>query len=211
MQSPLAYVQFMVALIVIVDPFFTVPLFLGVTSGYTDRERTRAAAAIGLTVFGVLTVTALTGESVLRVLGTSFASFQVGGGLVLLLMAVAMLNPGLEADLSDVDGEPGDEPGESLGVVPLGVPLLAGPGAIGTVIIAAGRGVGWDHRTMIVLCIGVVALIVWGALRLAVPLGYWMGRIGTRIATRLLGLLLAAIAVEYMARGLRQLFPPLAG
>lgn len=208
MQSVLAYVQFMVALIVIVDPFFTVPLFLSLTSGYADRERTRAADAIGVTVFVVLALAALTGESILTALGTSFASFQVGGGLVLLLMAVAMMNPGAEASDSLSSG---DEAGESLGVVPIGVPLLAGPGAIGTVIITVGRGVGWDHRTVIVLCIGIVALFVWGALRLAVPLGYWMGRIGTRIATRLLGLLLAAIAVEYMAQGLRGLFPPLAG
>jgi len=129
---------------------------------------------------------------------------------VLLLMAIAMLNARVEADLDEVGSE--DDPGgEPLGVVPLGVPLLAGPGAIGTVIITVGRGSGWEHRGLVVLCVAAVSLIVWAALRLAVPLARGMSRLGTRIASRLLGLLLAAIAVEYMARGLRQLFPPLAG
>lgn len=210
MQSWVAYLQFFVTLIVIVDPFFTVPLFLSVTSGQTEQERSRTAAAVGVTVCAVLVITALTGESVLTVLGTSFASFQVGGGLVLLLMALAMLQgPGgeLQNNFEDSDGDSG----EPMGVVPLGVPLLAGPGAIGAVIIGVGRGTGGYHRGMIVLCVVAVSLLVWAALRLAVPLGRWMGRLGTRVATRVLGLLLAAIAVEYIARGLRQLFPPLAG
>jgi multiple antibiotic resistance protein len=103
------------------------------------------------------------------------------------------------------------EAAQTSGVVPLAVPLLAGPGAISTTIIAVQKGGGSLHLLAIVGCIAVICALLWVTLRLAGPIGARLGLTGLNIATRLLGLILTAIAVETMAQGLKQLFPVLAG
>jgi multiple antibiotic resistance protein len=156
----------------------------------------------------VLAGAALSGEALLKFLGASLPAFQVGGGLVLLLMALAMLNAqagGMRQSRAEVQEL---ESGSLSGVVPLAVPLLAGPGAIGTTIIAAQAG-GLAHISALMVCIGLVCAILWCVLRLADAVGQRMGTTGLNIATRLLGLLLAAIAIETMADGLKELFPGL--
>jgi multiple antibiotic resistance protein len=99
---------------------------------------------------------------------------------------------------------------EAIGVVPLGIPLLAGPGSISTVIIQMERSADWGHRALVVAGILFVCALVWGALALATPIGDRLGRTGLNIMNRLFGLMLAAIAVEVIAAGLRALFPGLA-
>lgn len=205
-----AYSRFALSLLAVLDPFMAMPIFLGLCARHGARERGRFARTVGLTVFIVLVGAALAGETVLRLMGTSLASFRIGGGLVLLLMALAMLQakPG---DVRHTAEEASAlENVDTLSVVPLAVPLLAGPGAISTVMIAVQAG-GWLHDALIIAIIGAVCVLVWLMLRLAVPLGRRMGTAGLNVANRLLGLLLAAIAVESMAVGLRELFPVLAG
>lgn len=204
------YSRFALSLLAVLDPFMAVPIFLGLCAHRTTAERDRFARSTGLTVFVVLVGAALAGETVLRLMGTSLASFRIGGGLVLLLMALAMLQarPG---DVRHTAEEASAlENADTLSVVPLAVPLLAGPGAISTVMIAVQQG-GWLHDALIVAIIGAVCALVWLMLRLAVPVGRRMGTAGLNVANRLLGLLLAAIAVEAMAVGLKELFPVLAG
>jgi multiple antibiotic resistance protein len=133
----------------------------------------------------------------------------VGGGLVLLLMALSMLNA-QAGEIRQTRAEARElKSREYSGVVPLAVPLLAGPGAIGTTIIAAQAG-GLAHGTLLALCIALVCALLWVVLRLAHGIAGRMGTTGLNIATRLLGLLLAAIAIQTMAEGLRVLFPGLA-
>ncbi|WP_333845038.1 MarC family protein [Pelomicrobium sp.] len=204
------YTRFLVTLTAVLDPFFIVPFFLAFTAGWKPRERRRLARVVTLTVAAVLMGFALAGEAVLQFLGGSLASFRVGGGLVLLLMALAMLNaePGgirqSQKEALEFDAH------ATGGVVPLAIPLLAGPGAISTVIIAVERG-GLAHTLAILGCILAVCALLWAVLQLAVPLGQRLGTTGLNVATRLLGLLLTAIAVETMAVGLKALFPGWAG
>ena len=198
----------MVTLTAVLDPFLAVPIFVSATAGYRSRDRRRLARVVTITVFLVLTGAALFGDALLRTMGTSLPAFQVGGGLVLLLMALAMLNAqagGMRQSRAEAEEL---ESGELTGVVPLAVPLLAGPGAIGTTIIAAQSG-GVAHTAAILGCLALVCAILWGMLRLADAVGERLGTIGLNIATRLLGLLLAAIAIETMADGLKVLFPGL--
>jgi len=132
----------------------------------------------------------------------------VGGGLVLLLMALAMLNAKV-GEMRQTRAEAAElEAGEVSGVVPLAVPLLAGPGAISTTIIAAQAG-GLVHVLGLIVCIGLVAAVLWWLLRVSHALGERISTTGLNIATRLLGLILAAIAIETMADGLKGLFPVL--
>lgn len=201
------YSRFLIGLIAILDPFIAVPLFLSFTVNRSLHERRRTARVVSLTVFGVLAVAAVAGEAILQLIGGSLASFRVGGGLVLLLMALAMLNA-RAGDVRQTAEETDAMEQSGHGVVPLAVPLLAGPGAISTVIVAAHDG-GLLHRAIILACILVACALLWVILNLAAPLGRRMGTTGLNIATRLLGLLLAAFAIESMAIGLRALFPAL--
>ena len=202
------YLRFIATLTAVLDPFLAVPIFLSVTAERDKRARKRLAGAVTVTVFAVLAGAALSGEALLKFLGASLPAFQVGGGLVLLLMALAMLNAqagGMRQSHAEVQEL---ESGSLSGVVPLAVPLLAGPGAIGTTIIAAQAG-GLAHITALMVCIALVCVVLWCVLRLADAVGQRMGTTGLNIATRLLGLLLAAIAIETMADGLKELFPGL--
>ena len=202
------YSRFLVGLIAILDPFIAVPLFLSYTVDRTLAERRRMARVIALTVLGVLVAAALGGEAILELVGGSLASFRVGGGLVLLLMALAMLNARV-GDVRQTEEETNEmTQGTGLGVVPLAVPLLAGPGAISAVIVAS-HGGGFLHRLAIVGCIALACALLWAILAAAAPVGRRLGTTGLNIATRLLGLLLAAFAIESMAIGLKGLFPVL--
>jgi multiple antibiotic resistance protein len=203
------YFRFTVTLLAVLDPFLAVPIFLSVTASRDPASRRHLANAVTVTVFAVLASAAIFGEGLLKLIGASIPAFQVGGGLVLLLMALAMLNAEAGKMRHTRDEVEELESGQRFGVVPLAVPLLAGPGAIGTTIIAAQAG-GTAHVGALVGCIAIVALVQWIVLRLADAVGSRMGTTGLNIATRLLGLLLAAIAIEMMAIGLKELLPGLA-
>ena len=203
------YLRYLVTLTAVLDPFLAIPIFISVTAARDDASRKRLIRVVTLTVFLVLAGGALFGESLLKALGASLQAFQVGGGLVLLLMALAMLNAKV-GEMRQTRAEAAElEAGELSGVVPLAVPLLAGPGAISTTIIAAQAG-GIAHALALVACIALVCLMLWWVLRIAHVVGARMGTTGLNIATRLLGLILAAIAIETMAEGLKRLFPGLA-
>ncbi len=208
MAAATEYLRFVVTLIAVVDPFLAVPFFIAFTSSMRAEARTRLARAVGLTVFLVLVIASFVGEALLVVIGASLPSFRVGGGLVLLLMALAMLN----AEVGAVRHTPAEteelESGDVSGVVPLAVPLLAGPGAISTTIIAAQSG-GIVHRLVIAGCIAVVAALAWFVLSRAQRIAAHMSLTAMNVATRILGLLLAAMAVQTMAEGMRELFPGL--
>jgi multiple antibiotic resistance protein len=208
--SPAAeYLRFAVTLTAVVDPFLAVPFFLSFTAGQDAALRPRLARTVALTVFIVLAVSAFVGEALLTLIGASLPAFRVGGGLVLLLMALAMLNA-QAGGVRQSKAEAAElEEGELRGIVPLAIPLLAGPGAISTTIIAA-EGGGLPRQFAVVACVAAVCLVVWLALRAAPLVATRMGTTGMNIATRILGLLLAAMAVQTMAVGLRALFPGLA-
>ena len=205
------YTRFFIALLVILDPFAAVPIFLILTKNYVISERQRITNIASITVFVVLMITSITGETLLQGLGTSLASFRVGGGIVLLLMALAMLR----AQHDDVRTTPAEEAEaedrHAIGVVPLAIPLLAGPGSISTVIIEMHRSDAENHILLVILSIAIVCMFLWVVLRMATRIGKMLGQTGLNIISRIFGLILAAIAVEIMANGLKELFPILAG
>lgn len=205
------YTRFVVALSVILDPFAALPIFLALTKTYSTDERGRIANIASATVLMVLIVASLTGETLLQGMGTSLASFRVGGGIVLLLMALSMLRAQMDMVRTSPAEEAEAEDKRAIAVVPLAIPLLAGPGSISTVIIEMHRSTMEYHSLLVILSIVLVCVFLWLVLRMAATLGRILGRIGLNIINRLFGLILAAIAVEIMANGLKQLFPVLAG
>jgi multiple antibiotic resistance protein len=203
------YLRFAVTLTAVLDPFLAVPLFLTLAANQTTRERVVLVRVVAITVFAVLAVSALLGDSILTLMGASLAAFRVGGGLVLLLMSLAMLNAQVGGVRQSEEEAAELESGEVRGLVPLAIPLLAGPGAISTTIIAAEKGAGVGHLAAILGVIAAVSLLTWLVLHAANAIGERMSKTALNIATRLLGLLLAAFAVQTMAEGLRELFPGL--
>lgn len=205
------YTRFVISLLVILDPFMALPIFLELTRKHTIQERRRVANIATLAVIIVLFIAALSGEKLLQWMGTSLGSFRVGGGIVLLLMALAMLRAEADRVRTSPDEEINAAQRASIAVVPIAIPLMAGPGAMGNVIIAMQRSTAPYHSWLILGGIVLVGLILWLVLRLAEPIGKALGDMGLNILNRVLGLLLASIAVEMMANGLRQLFPLLTG
>ena len=208
MNAAQEYLRYLVTLTAVLDPFLAIPIFIGVTASRDDQSTRRLANVVTLTVFCVLIGAVFLGEALLKVMGATLEAFQVGGGLVLLLMALAMLNA-QTGEMRQTSAEAEElRSGEVSGVVPLAVPLLAGPGAISTSIIAGEQG-GTTHKIVLTVCVLLVCALLWGMLHAAHALGERISKTGLNIATRLLGLLLAAIAIQTMAEGLRRLFPGL--
>jgi multiple antibiotic resistance protein len=205
------YSRFVIALFAILTPFAAIPIFLSLTEGQSEKEKAHIARTAVLTIAVLLIAAAFLGDSILRVIGTSLQSFRVGGGLVLLLMALSMMNARVSSVQQTREEAEEAVQKQAIGVVPIGIPLLAGPGSISAVIIQMERSPEWGHRAAVVVCILFVCGLVWAALTLATPIGDRLGRTGLNILNRLFGLILAAIAVEVIATGLRALFPGLAG
>jgi len=205
------YSRFFIALFVIIDPFAAVPIFLVLSRDYTRAEKRRVANITAVTVLAVLVAAALTGETLLETMGTSLASFRVGGGIVLLIMALAMLRAQTDSTRTSPAEEAEAEDRNAIAVVPLAIPLLAGPGSISNVIIQMHRSDLELHGLSVIAIIALVCILLWLVLRAAVAIGKFLGQTGLNIINRLFGLILAAIAIEIMANGLKQLFPVLAG
>ncbi len=203
------YTRFTTALLVILDPFVAIPLFLALTQGQDGRQRLRVAFITSVAVAAVLVSAAVFGDRLLSFIGTSLASFRVGGGIVLLLMSLAMLRARSDTLRTTYSEKKSAEEMSSIAVVPLAIPMLAGPGAISSVIIQMQRSDAPLHPFMVIGCILLVCLLLWLVLSLALQIGTALGRIGMSIIERLFGLLLAAISVEIIANGLRGLFPVL--
>lgn len=205
------YTRFFTALLVILDPFAVIPILLALTQRYTAKERNNAVNVAALTVFIVLALSAAFGENMLTVLGASLPSFRVGGGIILLLMGLAMLRAEPGQMRTTAGEQEAAQSSESIAIVPIAIPLLAGPGSISTVIIQMQRPGADNHLIWVIGVTFLVCLIVWLVLRLAGPIGKVLGPIGINVMNRLFGLILTALAIEIMANGLRGLFPALGG
>ncbi len=195
------YLQAFVGFLAIVNPMGAVPIFLALTSDRATAERRGIARSAALTVLSVLLAALWGGDAVLRFFGIGIPAFRVGGGLLIILMAIAMLHarPSHAAHTEDEAAEAGER--EAIGVVPLGVPLMAGPGAISLVIVTAHQLASFPDRLWLSLCVFVVATIVWFALHLAEPIGRVLGVTGLNIMVRIMGLFLAAIGAQILAEG----------
>ena len=201
--------RYLAAILVILNPIGAVPVFLGVTAGQSRQQRNKTGRTAALTVATVIIVSMVVGEWLLRAFGINLPCFQVGGGILILLLAVHMLH----ARYSEMKQTPEEareaEENESVGVVPLGTPLMAGPGTISTAIIFANTAKSPLDVGFLIAASLLAAACVWIVLRMAEPIGAALGRTGINILTRLMGLVLAAVAVKFITDGLVQLLPAL--
>jgi multiple antibiotic resistance protein len=199
----------LIALLAIVNPIGAVPFFLAFTQNFGREQRRRTISVASFTVFVVIAVSAVAGLKIIEFFGISIASFQVGGGTLLLISSLQMLNAQpAEAKPGDVDdGTQRADAGASIAVVPLAIPLLTGPATISTIVIYAEKTRHlWEHAVLVAhgLVIGLVTYAVFSA---SGRIAKVLGRTGINVMTRLMGLILAAMAVELLADGLTKLFP----
>ncbi|KAB1585796.1 NAAT family transporter [Burkholderia cepacia] len=198
-----------ISLLALINPIGAVPFFLSLTAQQTDLERRRTIRIASVSVFCVMTVTALLGQQIIDFFGISVGALEVGGGIIMLLMAINMLNAQIGNTRSTPEERHEAELKDNIAVVPLAIPLLTGPGSISTVIIYAANSRHWYERAGLVAIGAVLAFLCFVAMRLAEPIANWIGRTGINIATRLMGLMLSALAVEFIVNGLRALLPAL--
>ncbi|WP_048438449.1 MarC family protein [Caenimonas sp. SL110] len=203
----------LVTLLAVVNPLAIVPFFIHYTQGFTHAQRRRTVLTAAFSAFMVIAASALLGLQILDFFGISLASFQVGGGMLLLISSMNMLNANpAEAKPQTNEFEDGAQKaamGASIAVVPLTIPLLTGPATMSTVVIYAEKAQTFLQLSMLVAYGVVIGLATAVCFALADPIARILGKTGINVMTRLMGLILAALAVEVMALGLIKLFPGL--
>jgi multiple antibiotic resistance protein len=201
----------LVALLAIVNPIGVIPFFIAFTQHFTSAQRQRTIRIASFAAFVVIAVSAVAGLKIIEFFGISIASFQVGGGTLLLISSPQMLNAQpAEAKPADLDeGAQKADAGASIAIVPLTVPLLTGPATISTMVIYAEktRHV-WEHAVLVGYGV-VIGLVTYASFSASGRIARVLGQTGINVMTRLMGLILAAMAVELLADGLTKLFPVL--
>jgi multiple antibiotic resistance protein len=202
----------LVALLAIVNPIGAVPFYIHFTQNLNRPQRERTIRVAAFSAFVVIAVSAVAGLRIIEFFGISLASFQVGGGTLLLISSLQMLNakPAEERANTVSEGDTKLDAGDSIAVVPLAIPLLTGPATISTVVIYADKTRHWWEHAVLVGYGVVIGLAVWACFSMSGTIARVLGKTGINVMTRLMGLILAALAVEVMADGLVKLFPVLA-
>lgn len=205
----------LVTLLAIVNPLAIVPFFIHYTQDFSREQRRRTVVVASFSAFVVIATSALLGLQILEFFSISLPSFQVGGGLLLLISSMNMLNaqPAEAKPLTNEmeDGAEKAAMGASIAVVPLTIPLLTGPATMSTVVIYAEKAKTFFQLGTLVGYGVVIGLATALCFALAEPIARVLGKTGINVMTRLMGLILAALAVEVMAGGLTKLFPVLRG
>ena len=193
------------SLFFLVDPIATIPVFLYLTSDSSSRDRCRTARDAALTCFFVLAGFSLVGSLLFRLLGITLPAFQAAGGIILLLVGLDMVQA-RRSGTKEVPGEAEEAIVKSdAGIVPLGMPMLAGPGAISNVVVLVGQATHWWETLTVYVAIGLVSLSCYFILAGSDRVRKRMSETGIHILTRIMGMLITALAVQFIATGVKAL------
>ncbi len=190
------------SLFVIVDPVGLIPAFLVMTQKNTNQERVRMAQLASLITFGILILSFLFGQRLLTVFGITLPAFEIAGGLVLLLVALDMLQARRTAIKETQEEKAEGITKDDVAVTPLAIPMLAGPGAITAVILLANRTETFAHSMILATAIILVSALTFLILRIVATRAKMISGIALKITGRLMGLILAAIAVQFILNGI---------
>ncbi len=211
------FVKTFIGMLALMNPLGAVPILISISADKPGVVRKRIPKVTATAILIILLISVWAGEAILKLFGISIEAFQAGGGILILLMSIHMLQAKI-SPMKQTKAE-SEELSEvqiksmlSVAIVPLAIPLMAGPGTISFSIIEGAQVAGIPGGRLILSgVVFVVALIAWGILTMAEPIGKKLGETGLNIATRLMGMLLAAIGVQMIAHGLAKLLPGLAG
>jgi multiple antibiotic resistance protein len=203
------FLRFAAALFAIMNPFGGVAIFLSITADRSAAERGRIATMTAAAVLITLLVAAVLGEQILALFGISVGAFQIAGGIIILILALSMLHAQPSGVHHSAQEEDAGKAKENPAVFPLAIPMIAGPGSMATVILYAQHVQGVLSALAIGAVIVLMCALLLVALHAADRMSAFLGTTGLNVLTRLMGMLLAAIAVEMMVGGLSDLFPQL--
>lgn len=199
-QAVQSFISSFTALFAIVDPFALIPVFLAMTDRFSKAERNHVCLKSTLVASGLLLAFALAGERIFHIFGISIPAFQIAGGVLLLRFGLSELSADRERLKREEESESYER--SDISIFPLATPLLAGPGSISTVVIRASQIKGWIEECILILAILVVFVATYFLLRSAPYLYRILRRTGLNLLTRIMGILLTAIAVQYIINGL---------
>jgi|SRR5579872_2958466 len=203
-------VNYFISLVVICSPLSALPALLGLTRGRSIEEKRRIGIRAGIAAGVILVVVTWIGAPLLELFGIGVPAFQIAGGIVVFLLALSMLNAEQSRMKQTTEDQKEAEHKGSIAVVPLAIPILAGPGAISTVIVAVNDHPGFVNQIFFSLTAVLVMGVLAATLYFAGTLEKLLGHTGINIFNRIGGLVLAALAVETLSKGLLSLFPILA-
>ena len=197
----------LVSMFAILNPLGAIPIYLTMTAHKSTGEMRHIAAKASITVGVILIISIWAGNLLLQFFGIGMPAFRIANGVLVLVMAISMfqakISPAIHTHAESLEAENK----EGTAVVPLAIPLLAGYGAISLVIVNAEQMIYWVDKVIISLGSVFLAAVVWMILSLAVSLGKQLGKAGINTATRIMSLLLAAMALQFIANDLIALFP----
>lgn len=201
---------FFISIFAIVNPFSTIPTFVSLAGDLPAPQRRSMTTRSATAVFLILSISYFGGQGLLSFFSIRVASLRVAGGFLIFAMAWSMLHAKVSsAKQSPEEAEEAEGGSErnAVAIVPLAMPLLAGPGAISLMIIEAGRGGGVPHHAGVIGVLALLSVSIWLILQSAGPIARVLGQTGMNVASRFMGLILAAIAVEFITSGLSEIFP----
>lgn len=207
MSNLIEYLHLAAGLVSVVNPIGAIPTFIALTANRSRRERQRTAILCAVSVFWVLVTALFAGEPILGFFGIGLPAFRVAGGILVLLMGISMLHVSPDRSRHTPEEEEESSDKESIAIVPLAIPLLSGPGAISTTIVYSHMETGLTHYLLVIAVIFAVSLGILLALLTAPRIAESMGNTGMNVVTRLMGLVLTSMAVEFIAHGIAALFP----
>jgi multiple antibiotic resistance protein len=193
------------SLFVIVDPIATIPAFVAMTSSDTPAQRVRTARLACCVMAGVLMLFAVAGKWIFKFLGITMPAFQIAASIVLLLVALDMLRAQRSRVQETSEETAAGADKSDIAITPLAVPMLAGPGAISTAILVQGQAEGAPQTIALYGCILGVSLASYLVLRVSARGARWLSPIAMKITTRIMGLLLAAVAVQFTLKAVNEL------
>lgn len=197
------------AIFFVVDPMAVVPVFLGMTRADSMEKKERMARRASITAFFILALFAVAGTLIMNALNVTLAAFKVAGGLLLMTTSVEMLRAQKTRTRTTPEEEQEGAEKEDVAIFPLAIPLLAGPGAIATVLALMARAPRLTYAVPVVLSIALTCFASYLMLRAAAPIARFLGVTGLNVMNRVIGLIIGAIAVQFVFDGLRDAFPRL--
>ncbi|CAK9885137.1 MAG: hypothetical protein XXXJIFNMEKO3_01529 [Candidatus Erwinia impunctatus] len=206
-----SYIKFFVGLFALVNPVGIIPVFISMTSHQVPAARNKTNLTASLSVAIILWTSLFLGDGILHVFGISIDSFRIAGGILVVTIAMSMISGKLGEDKQNKQEKTETAIRESIGVVPLALPLMAGPGAISSTIVWSTRFTGWQNLLGFSVAIALFAGCCWQLFRLAPLLVRGLGQTGINVVTRIMGLLLMSLGIEFVVTGTKALFPGLAG
>lgn len=208
-EELIAYLAFIVSVFALMNPLAAVPVYLGLTSDLDPEVRRRIPFKTASSAFLIMVIAFIAGETILNMFSVSIPALRIAGGIVILSMGWSMLQA--RTSRAKQTAEEAEEAAhrQSIAVIPMAIPMTAGPGAISLMVVAASYPNPIEGKIAIIIAVLLVCAILWLFLKSATRISQLIGKTGMNIVTRIMGLLMLGVGVEFMGKGLGEMFPVL--